>query len=211
MITIEKARALYAESDAVHDFDHVLRVLRVAEKLAALEGADMEIVHAAALLHDVSGSAPGSEERENHHIYSAEYAGRVLAEEGWPTERIKAAQHCIRAHRYRNGGEGPTTIEAQCVFDADKLDVIGAIGAARTIAYATLAGEPFYSEPSQQYLESGREIEGEPHSAYHEYLFKLRKIKDRLFTPAARKMAEHRDRVLRDYFEELAVEMKAEK
>ncbi len=211
MISIEKARGWYAESDAVHDFDHVLRVLRMAEKLAKIEGADLEIVHAAALLHDVSGSAPGSEERENHHIYSAEYAGRVLTEEGWPEERIKAAQHCIRAHRFRSGGEGPTTIEAKCIFDADKLDVIGAIGAARTIAYAALAGEPFYSEPSPQYLESGKEMDGEPHSAYHEYLFKLRKIKGLLFTQAARRMAEHRDRCLTDFFEELAAEMKAEK
>lgn len=211
MLSIEKARGYYAESDAVHDFDHVLRVLRVAEKLALLEGADMEIVHTAALLHDVSGSAPGGEERENHHIRSAEYAGRVLAEDGWPEEKIKDVQHCIRAHRFRNGGEGPETIEAKCVFDADKLDVIGAIGAARTIAYAALAGEPFYAEPSAQYIETGHEQAGEPHSAYHEYLFKLRKIKDRLFTAAARKMAEHRDRVLTEYFEELAAEMKAEK
>lgn len=211
MISIEKAREFYAESDAVHDFDHVLRVLAVAEKLARIEGADLEIVHAAALLHDVAGSAPGSEERENHHIFSSDYAGRVLSEEGWPLERIKAAQHCIRAHRYRDGREPPATIEAQCVFDADKLDVIGAIGAARTIAYATLAGEPFYSEPSEQYLATGKEITGEPHSAYHEYLFKLRNIKGRLFTNAARQMAEHRDRFLTSFFEELAAEMKAEK
>ncbi len=211
MISIEKARAFYAESDAVHDFDHVLRVLRVAEKLAAEEGADMEIVRAAALLHDVAGSAPGGEGRENHHIHSAEYAGRVLSDEGFSPEYILAVQHCIRAHRFRNGGEAPMTIEAKCVFDADKLDVIGAIGAARTIAYAALAGEPFYRQPSPQYLECGREVEGEPHSAYHEYLFKLVKIKDRLFTSAAQKMAEHRDRTLRDFFEELAAEMKAEK
>jgi uncharacterized protein len=211
MITIEKARALYAQSDAVHDFDHVLRVLRVAEKLASEEGADMDIVHTAALLHDVAGSAPGSEGRENHHIHSAEFAGSVLAEDGCSRAFIQSVQHCIRTHRFRNGGEAPQTIEAKCVFDADKLDVIGAIGAARTIAYAVLAGEPFYSEPSPQYLASGREMDGEPHSAYHEYLFKLVKIKDRLLTSAARKMADHRDRVLRDFFDELAAEMRAEK
>jgi uncharacterized protein len=211
MISIEKARAFYVESDAVHDFDHVLRVYKVAEKLAVEEGADLEIVRVAALLHDVAGSAPGSETRENHHIHSAEYAGRVLIAEGWPEDQIKAVQHAIRAHRFRSGGEAPETVEARCIFDADKLDVIGAIGASRTVAYAILAGQPYFSEPSALFLETGKEERGEPHSAYHEYLFKLRKVSSRLFTPAARRMAAGRDRALRDFFEELAAEMRAEK
>ena len=54
MITIEIARSWYPASDAVHGFDHVLRVYHLAECLAQIEGADLEIVRAAALLHDAS-------------------------------------------------------------------------------------------------------------------------------------------------------------
>lgn len=211
MPTLEDARAWYPDYDPVHGYDHVARVYRMAEKLAAEEGADLEIVRAAALLHDASGSAPGGELRSEHHNASAEFAAGVLKEEGWGEERIAAVQECIRGHRYRNTGAPPATIEAKVIFDADKLDVLGAVGAARTFAYAVLAEAPLYEQPSEQFLASGVELPGEQHSAYHEYLFKLRKVKDRLFTPAARRIAGHRHQVLVDYFEELDAEMRGEK
>ena len=202
MPTIEQARAWYTDSDPVHDFEHVLRVYRMAERLAGAEGADLEIVRAAALLHDAEGTMPGNESRVNHHHASADFAAQVLAQEGWDAERIAAVQHCIRAHRYR-GTETPRTLEARILFDADKLDVLGAIGVARVIGYATLAKTPWYVPPSQQFLESGREVEGEAHSAYHEHLFKLRKVRDRMFTTTARAIAQERLQYLDDYFERL--------
>ncbi len=211
MITIDQARSWYASADPVHDFDHVLRVYRMAERLAGEEGADKEIVLTAALLHDAEGSAPGSETRKSHHHRSAEFAGQVLAEEGWPAERIAAVQHCIRAHRFRSDGETPQTIEARILFDADKLDVLGAIGVARTIAYSTLNHQPFYIQPSQQFIRSGIKEPGEPHSAYHEYLFELRKIKELLFTQSARRIAAERDRYLAGYFEQLGAELSGER
>lgn len=202
MPTIEQARAWYTDSDPVHDFEHVLRVYRMAERLAEAEGADLEILRAAVLLHDAEGATPGEESRADHHHASAEFAAQVLATEGWEVKRIAAVQHCIRGHRYR-GTETPQTLEAKILFDADKLDVLGAIGVARVIGYATLAHMPWYEEPSRQFLETGREIEGEAHSAYHEHLFKLRKVRDRMFTASARAIAEERLQYLDDYFERL--------
>ena len=104
MPTIEEARAWYDPHDPVHGFDHILRVLTVAEKIGAEVGADLEIVRAAALLHDASGAAPdgpspGGEGRASHEQSSAEFARAVLQQEGWPRERIESVQHCIRAHR----------------------------------------------------------------------------------------------------------------
>ncbi|NOY99708.1 MAG: HD domain-containing protein [Chloroflexi bacterium] len=212
MPTLEQARAWYHGSDPVHDFDHIARVYRMAERLAEAEGADVEIVRAAALLHDAEGSDPASASgRAAHHHSSAEFAARILADEGWDEARIAAVRHCIRAHRFRDVSEPPRTLEAKIIFDADKLDALGAVGAARVIAYAACHGTPFYAPPSEHFLQTGDEAEGEPHSAYHEHLFKLRKLRDRMHTPAARAIAAERLHYLDGFFERLVAEWQGEK
>jgi uncharacterized protein len=194
----------------------VLRVYGMAERLARLEGAELEIVRAASLLHDASPDtqhairdtqAETNSSRENHHHSSAEFAAHVLRQEGWPEERIALVQHCIRAHRFRDEREPPRTIEAKVLFDADKLDAIGAIGVARAIGYAIQAGQPAYAPPSQQFLETGELTPGEPHSAYHEYIFKLGKIKERMLTSSGRALADERHRFMVEFFNRLADEM----
>ena len=210
MLTLESAKAWYPTNDPVHGFDHIQRVYIMAERLALAEGADIEIVRAAALLHDVQGSHPGEDERGDHHQQSAEIAAEMLRAEGWAEERIAAVQHCIRAHRYRDRREPPATLEAKVLFDADKLDVLGAIGVVRVLGYAFQAGQPAYAEPSQHFLETGQELPGEPHSAYHEHLFKLRKVKERLFTSTARAIAAQRHDFIEAYFTKLSSEYRGE-
>ncbi|MDZ4158705.1 MAG: HD domain-containing protein [Anaerolineaceae bacterium] len=209
-MNLQQARRFYDHSDAVHNFEHVERVYHMAERLAQVEGADLDIVTAAALLHDVRGTKPGSPERDGHHIASAEFAAEALAAEGWQPERIAAVQHCIRAHRFRGNGEPPATLEAQVLFDADKLDVLGAVGVARVIAYAALADQPVYAEPSPRFKLTGEKEPGEPHSAYHEYLFKLNQIKHRLFTATGRALAASRDKYIAAFFQRLACELRGE-
>ncbi len=212
MLSLETARAWYTDDDPVHDFSHIERVYRLAEHLAKEEGGDLEIVRAAALLHDAQGSTSGQDSRKEHHLASAEFAAQILKAEGWPPERIAAVQHCIRAHRFRAGArnEAPESLEARILFDADKMDVIGAIGAARVMGYAALAKMPFLVLPSQHFLETGQEEPGEPHSAYHEFLFKLIKIKDRMFTKGGKALAEARHAYLIEFFERLQAEYRGD-
>lgn len=211
MPTIEQARGWYDADDPVHGFDHVLRVLGTAEQLGRALGADLEILRAAALLHDASGAAPvasgSAGGRATHEKASAAFARSVLASEHWPAERIEAVAQCIRSHRYRTD-ESPGSLEAKILFDADKLDVLGAFGIARTIGYAVQAGQPVYASPSQGFLETGVKAPGEPHSAYHEYLFKLRHVADRLNTSQARQMAKQRLELLETFFQALDEEAK---
>ena len=211
MPTIEQARQWYSEADSVHDFGHVLRVYRLAEHIARKESADLEIVRAAALLHDARGSSPsGASERLGHHETSAIFAGEKLGEEGWPEEKISAVQHSIRAHRFRST-EPPETIEAQSLFDADKLDAIGAIGAARAISYAVLSENPVYEQPSDEFIKSFKLQPGEAHTAYHEFLFKLSKIKDRMYTKTGIQLAQARHDFLSDFFDQLGAEFRGER
>lgn len=204
--TLDQARGWYPEQDPVHGFDHVLRVLALALRLGAEAGADLAILRAAALLHDAAGAAPGDDPdgggRATHEQASATFARQVLAGAGWEEARIEAVAHCIRAHRYRSA-EAPASLEARILFDADKLDVLGAFGIARTIGFALQAGQPIYAPPSAAFLESGQGEPGEPHSAYHEYLFKLRHVADRLHTAEARRLAEKRQTLLKAFFEAL--------
>lgn len=213
MPTLEQARSWYPDPDPVHGFDHVWRVYHMAERLAEIEGADLEIVRAAALLHDAEGSATagGDEGRVDHHQASAEFARQILSQEGWPEERIADVEHCIRAHRFRDDTEMPRTLEAKILFDADKLDVLGAIGIVRTIAFDVVVGQPIYSEPSDRFINTGEKEPGEPHSSIHEYFFKLSKIKDRLYTSPARAIAEQRHRFMAEFFDRLGAELRGDK
>jgi uncharacterized protein len=211
MPTIEQARTWYTNSDPVHDFDHILRVYRMSERLALAEGADLEIVRAAALLHDAEGSNPDdAAKRATHHHASADFAAQVLTAEGWQPQRIAAVQHCIRAHRFRDTSEPPQTLEAEIIFDADKLDAIGAVGVARVIAYSARASRPFYAPPSEQFLLTGKKEAGEAHTSYHEHLFKLSKIKQRMFTKTGKAIAEERHQYLEEFFNRLVAEWNCE-
>lgn len=210
MPTLKQAEQWYAESDPVHGFGHVLRVLRMAERIGSALSADLQILHAAALLHDAAGAHPGgNSSRADHQHASAEFAYLVLEAEGWEAERIEAVLHCIRSHRFR-GSEEPASLEAKTLFDADKLDVIGAFGVARTIGYAVQAGQPLFAEPSRMFLTEGLTEPDEPHSAYHEYIYKLRNVKARLHTEPAKRIAEKRDRLMRMFFDQLAAEARGE-
>ena len=198
MPTIEKAREFYPADDPVHGFSHVLRVTRLCEIIGKQENANLRILRAAALLHDVEGDV---DVREDHHLAAAIFAERLLQQEGWEEEDIQAVLHCIRSHRFRNTREEPRTLEAQILFDADKLDAIGAVGVARAVAYAIRAGMDIYASPSQHYLDTGELAEGESQTVAHEYLYKLRHIRDRIYTKTGRSLAEERHQRMVDFFD----------
>lgn len=198
MPTIEEARAYYPDDDPVHGFSHVLRVYRLCDKIGKEEKADLKILRAAALLHDVEGDV---DVRKNHHLAAADFAEKILIKEGWKEDEIQAVLHCIRAHRFRNQEEEPTSVEAKVLFDADKIDAIGAVGIARAVSYAVRAGMDVYAPPSKHYLSTGELAPGESQSVSHEYLYKLRHIKDRIFTKTGRSLAEERHNLMVNYFD----------
>ncbi len=196
-LSIEAVRALYGEADAAHTFDHVLRVLALAERIARAEGADLRVVRTAALLHDVERQQP------DHHLKGAERARQLLAE--WPEPFVEAVVHAIAAHRFRAGPE-PATLEARCVFDADKLDAIGAIGVARAFAYGGRHGQRLWV-PLASVDADGPEPSPAEYTPVHEYVRKLARLRERLCTATARQIAEERHAFMAAFYQRLEAEV----
>jgi uncharacterized protein len=205
MITIEEASRFYLENDAAHDFDHVLRVLALAERIGQAEGADLEIVRAAALLHDV---ARADEEGSStcHAQAGAQRAREIL--QGHPPEKVEAVAQAIATHRFREKSI-PQTLEAQVLYDADKLDAMGAIGVARAYAISGQARQRLWGPVPADYR---GEAQGTPeHTAVHEFVFKLSRLKGTLFTPTAKAIAAERHRYMVKFFARLEREVKGER
>lgn len=209
ILTIEEARALYAGGDAAHDFDHVLRVTRLAEQIARAEGADVTVVWLAALLHDVSlsdGDA-GSSARKSHHLAAADFARRWLTERGVGNQAIENVVHSIEAHRFRDRSVQPQTLEARCLYDADKLDSIGAIGVGRAFAFAGAHGSRLWSEPWRDAPGYEDRPQGVDYTPVHEFVYKLQHILDTLYTETARRIGARRHAFMQAFFDQLDAEM----
>ncbi len=203
MIGVEEARRYYLDARSSHDFDHVLRVLALAERIARAEGGDLEVVRAAALLHDI-GRAEEARTGEDHAQIGARRAREILA--GYPPEKVEAVAAAIAAHRFR-AGPPPATPEARALFDADKLDAIGAIGIARAFAHAGALGRPLWAPPEVAQAEG----DGAPHhTPVHEFLFKLSRLRDGMTTPTGRALAEERHAFMVRFFARLEAEVRGE-
>jgi uncharacterized protein len=202
MISIEEARRLYEGADAVHDFDHVLRVLALAERLALAEGADVEIVRTATLLHDIARGHSGRPAADHAQV-GAEAARCLLDDQ--PHDRVEAVAHAIAAHRFRSE-PAPQTIEAKVLHDADKLDAIGAIGVARAFAFGGLERQHLWSEVPVGYRESAA-TRGE-HTPVHEFHVKLVHIRERLLTESARRLAVDRHEFMVAFYDRLDREVR---
>jgi HD superfamily phosphohydrolase YqeK len=123
MIT-EKAKEILREELKKHGVEeqmewHFQLVHDYAMKLMEKHGGDKEIIELAVWLHDIT-RITGRNEKEwkDHHLTGAEEAGKILKELGYPDDRIKQVQHCIREH---NTGRKPETIEAKIISVADAL------------------------------------------------------------------------------------------
>jgi uncharacterized protein len=201
LISIDEASQYYQGADAIHDFDHVLRVLALAERMAQAEGADLEIVRTATLLHDVA-RGHGDRMTSDHAQAGAEFARKLLSghPRSYPRQRVGAVAHAIAAHRFRTGPV-PQTIEAMVLHDADKLDAIGAIGVARAFAYGGHEGQRLWASVPTGYEESL--ASRSEHTPVHEYVMKLSKIRERLFTDSARQLAKERHDFMVAFFQQL--------
>jgi uncharacterized protein len=192
-----------------------MRVAGLCEMLAGYEdGADMEILLVSALLHDIARIKEDRDltGRTNHAAIGAETAGDVLRKLEYPEDKIDRVRHCIETHRFRSGKK-PESIEAKILFDADKLDVLGAVGLARTYMMSGQYGQSLDFDYKKYSLESNSEGNGRlkdmsKHSPFIEYECKYKLIPERLYTDKAREIAVKRLEFMDGFFRRLEDELK---
>jgi uncharacterized protein len=202
------ARQRFENAGGSHDWEHTLRVHRLCVRIGPREGADMLVLEAAALLHDIGRPAQDAAQGAVcHAAYGAQLARDVVAPLDLESDRKENIVHCVRTHRFREKA-APQTVEARVLFDADKLDAIGAVGVARAYQFAGELGACLHNphltpEQSASYSKDD--------TGYREFVVKLSHIKDRMLTDYGRQMAIERhtfmaaffDRFLKEYAGEL--------
>lgn len=186
-------------TDSAHDKEHVYRVLNNALVLAEGEQVDYDILITATLLHDIGRGEQIADPSLCHAAVGSEKAYRFLTENGFPQAFAKRVKDCIRTHRFRKSDQ-PQSLEAKILFDADKLDVVGAIGIARTLAFKGTVAEPLYTRLADGSVGDGSE---EMPSFFREYKFKLEKLYDRFYTAKGTALAQDRKKAAVSFYESL--------
>ena len=187
---MEFARTVFSGDASGHDFDHTLRVYHMATRLAKEENADLQIVQLAALLHDV----------DDRKLSPETYEGKLRAvafmkENGVEIGKIETIVDIISRISFSAQLPPPESIEGKCGQDADRLDAMGAIGIARTFAFGGSRGRRMH-DPER--LDANASIQ--------HFYDKLLLLKESMHTPTGRRMAEERDRYMRQFLEQFYAE-----
>jgi uncharacterized protein len=179
--------------DGSHDAAHLIRVWKNVRRIHGAEGGDLRILAAAVLLHDCVSVEKNSPVRAQASRLAAERAFELLDELGWRTAEISAVAHAILTHSF-SANIPPESLEAKILQDADRLDAIGMIGAARCFYIAGRMGSGLY-DPLDPLAED-RPLDDKAYAIDH-FETKLFKLTDGFQTAAGRALARQRQERLR--------------
>ncbi|MFN6076192.1 MAG: HD domain-containing protein [Fluviicola sp.] len=192
---------LFQNHTADHDFQHIERVTKLALHIGEIEGADLEIVELAALLHDVSDHKLNGGIINDNGRVSREFLTELHANE----DIIESVCAIVDKISYKGAGveDEKGSLELASVRDADRLDAIGAIGIARAFSFGGARKRPFFDASIPYHLhekfEDYHTDNGHTINHFYEKLFLL---KDRMQTNEGKRIAEKRHQVMLDFLEE---------
>nr|WP_256474330.1 HD domain-containing protein [Lutimaribacter sp. EGI FJ00013] len=192
------------DADSAHDLAHLDRVWANALVIARAEGgADMNVLCAAAYMHDLVNLPKDAPDRALASSFAARAAAPHLAALGMAPGRVAATQHAIRAHSF-SAGIPPETREARILRDADRLDALGAIGIARAFAVAGGLDRALYDADDP--FAAGRKPDDRAFALDH-WPIKLLRLPEEMGTVTGREMAQARVATMRRFARDLAVEI----
>ncbi len=190
-------------NDPAHDFDHIMRVYKNAEKLAKKEKANTKLILSAALLHDIVNYPKSDKRSKNSSTESAVRARQILSKYDFSNSEMKIITDTIHDHSFSKN-RTPKTLEGKILQDADRLDAIGAIGIARAFAVSGSDDRPFYNTLDP--FCSKRKPDDQQWTVDHFYR-KLLKLDKLMNTKSAKIEAKKRTKVLKSFLSELKHEI----
>ncbi|NUQ26225.1 MAG: HD domain-containing protein [Saprospiraceae bacterium] len=198
--TADHIRQKFAGEGSGHDWWHIHRVWKTAARIGEMEGADDFVVQLAALLHDIADW--------KFHDGDDDAGPRQARQwlEGLEVTEPVIAHVCTIIKELSFKGAGVPTpmssLEGQVVQDADRLDAIGAIGIARAFAYGGHKNRELYNPDAPPVLHASFEAyKSAKGTTVNHFYEKLLLLKDRMNTPAARRMAEQRHAFMEDFLQ----------
>ncbi len=179
--------------DGSHDMAHILRVFKNAMRIEAQEGGDVRILTAAVLLHDCVAVEKNAPHRAQASRLAAEKARGLLEGLGWNSADLDAVAHAILTHSF-SANITPESLEAKILQDADRLDAIGMVGAARCFYIAGRLGSGLY-DPADP-LAQNRPLDDKRFAIDH-FETKLFRLADGFRTGTGKTLAQARQQRLR--------------
>lgn len=191
------------DNDSAHDFDHVMRVYKNAQKICKKEKANEKLVLSAALLHDVVSYPKSDKRSKNSSIESAKKSKIILKQYGFSNDEILIISNAIRDHSFSQN-KIPDSIVGKILQDADRLDAIGAIGIARVFATGGSLKRPFYNidDPFCKTRKPDDKIWTVDH-----FYRKLLKLESLMNTKSGKMEANKRTKILKDFLKQLKLEI----
>jgi uncharacterized protein len=189
--------------DVAHGLEHVRRVVRNARRLAAAEGARLEIVLPAAWLHDCVTVPKDSPQRGSASRLAAAQAVAWLRAWNWPEALLADVAHAVEAHSF-TAGIAPRTLEAKVVQDADRLEAIGAVGLARCLMLGGALGRPLYAAEDPF---CARRTPDDRAATVDHFYTKLLQLEGTMQTASGRREARARTGFLKKFLAELKREI----
>ncbi len=192
--TLEKA-------EAGHDYWHIRRVLKNAEKIAEKEGGDLFVIRMGSLLHDIADA----KFYDGDESVGPQKATEFLKKHQVEDELIKKIVLIIENISFKNSFEGQkyTSKELEIIQDADRLDAIGAIGIARAFIYGGYKNNPIYHPGiSPKLTQTKQEYKKGKTTTINHFYEKLLKLKDMMNTETGKKMAEERHVFMESFLEQ---------
>jgi len=193
------AKNKLANNDPAHDFEHIMRVYRNAEKLCKTENGNKKLILSAVLLHDIVKI----KNRNDSSVKSAKLSKKILKENNFFDDEIKIISDAIKEHSFSKG-KIPSSIEGKILQDADRLDAIGAIGLARVFSFSGSNNRPFY-DPKDPFS-NNRSVNDNKWALDH-FFEKLLTLEKKMNTKTGKILAKNRTIILKNFLKELKTEI----